>query len=104
MQYPDFTKWSAQELQKAEHAAMDFFSDNISDIAETFEKRLAILKRMVGLLKSGGITFEQRMMYLAMIEELASGLGQSAKEFFDIGCVPSVANMVQQIRPGAEEA
>ena len=101
MQYPDFTKWSAQELQKAELAAMDFLNDNITEIAETFEKRLKILQRILGLLKTEGISFEQRMMYLSMIQELATGLGDSAREFFEIGCVPSVANMVQQIRPDA---
>lgn len=101
MQYPDFTKWSAQELQKAELAAMDFLKDNITEIAETFEKRLKIIQRILGLLKTEGISFEQRMMYLSMIQELATGLGDSAREFFEIGCVPSVANMVQQIRPDA---
>lgn len=101
MQYPDFTKWSAQELQKAELAAMDFLKDNITEIAETFEKRLKIIQRILGLLKTEGISFEQRMMYLSMIQELATGLGDSAREFFEIGCVPSVANMVQQIRPEA---
>lgn len=95
MEYPDFTKWSAQELQKAELAAVDFLNDNIVDIAGTFEKRLTIIRRMVGLLKSEGVGFEQRMMYLTMIEELSQGLAESAREFFDIGCVPSVANMLK---------
>ena len=95
MEYPDFAKWSPQELQKAELAAVDFLNDNVHDIAGTFEKRLAIIKRIVGLLKSEGVGFEQRMMYLTMIEELSSGLGQSAREFFEIGCLPSVANMLK---------
>jgi hypothetical protein len=96
MEYPDFTSWSAQELQKAELAAVDFLNDNIVDIANTFEKRLLIIKRIVGLLRSEGVPFEQRMMYLTMIEELSQGLGQSAREFFDIGCIPSVANMLRR--------
>jgi len=100
MEYPDFGKWSPQELRKAELAAVDFLNDNIVDIAGTFEKRLVILKRIVGLLKSEGVNFEQRMMYLTMIEELSQGLGQSAREFFDIGCVPSVANMLKENDPG----
>jgi hypothetical protein len=96
MEYPDFDKWSQQELRKAELAAVDFLNDNIVDIAETFDKRLQILRRIVSLLKSEGIPFEQRMMYLTMIDELSHGLGQSAREFFDIGCIPSVANMLKQ--------
>jgi len=95
MEYPDFAKWSPQELQKAELAAVDFLNDNVLDIAGTFEKRLAIIKRIVGLLKSEGVGFEQRMMYLTMIEELSAGLGQSAREFFEIGCLPSVANLLK---------
>ena len=35
------------------------------------------------------------MMYLTMIEELSAGLGQSAREFFEIGCLPSVANLLK---------
>lgn len=96
MEFPDFTKWSPQELQKAELAAVDFLNDNVVDIAGTFEKRLAIIKRIVGLLKTNGVTFEQRMMYLTMIEELSLGLSHSAHEFFDIGCGPSVANMLKE--------
>jgi len=95
MEYPDFAKWSPQELQKAELAAVDFLNDNVHDIAGTFEKRLAIIKRIVGLLKAEGVGFEQRMMYLTMIEELSAGLGQSAREFFEIGCLPSVANLLK---------
>jgi len=96
MQHPDFTNWSAQDLQKAELAAVDFLNDNVVDIALTFEKRLAIIKRIVGLLKLEGVSFEQRMLYLTMIEDLSLGLGQSAREFFEIGCVPSVANILKQ--------
>lgn len=96
MEYPDFSKWSPQELQKAELAAVDFLNDNVADIAGTFEKRLTIIKRIVGLLKSEGVSFDQRMMYLSMIEELSNGLGESAREFFEIGCIPSVANLLKQ--------
>lgn len=96
MEYPDFSKWSPQELQKAELAAVDFLNENVADIAGTFEKRLTIIRRIVGLLKTDGVSFEQRMMYLSMIEELSTGLGESAREFFEIGCIPSVAHMLKQ--------
>ena len=29
------------------------------------------------------------MLYLTMIEDLSLGSGQSAREFFEIGCVPT---------------
>jgi len=95
MQQPDFAKWSSDEIHKAELAAADFLDENVGEIADTFEKRLTIIRRIVALLKTD-ITFNQRMNYLAMIEELSTGLGQSAREFFDIGCGPSVAGLLKQ--------
>ena len=92
---PDFTKWSARELQNAEVAAIEFLNDNIVDIAVTFEKKLSLMRRVAARMKSSEAGFEERMMCLSMIQEVAQGLGESAKDFFDIGCQPSVANMVR---------
>ena len=92
---PDFTKWSARELQNAEVAAIDFLNDNVVDIAVTFEKRLGLMRRVAARMKSTEAGFEERMMCLSMIQELGQGLGESAKEFFEIGCQPSVANIVR---------
>jgi hypothetical protein len=93
---PDFTRWSPRELQKAESAAIDFLNDNISAIANTFEKRLSLLSRITERLKSTQAGFEERMMCLSMIQELSQGLEESAREFFEIGCQPSVANIVRR--------
>jgi phage gpG-like protein len=92
---PDFTKWSARELQNAQSAAIDFLNDNIQDIAVTFEKRLALMQRVAAQMKCSEAGFEERMMCLSMMQELAQGLGESAQEFFDIGCHPSVAKIVR---------
>jgi hypothetical protein len=94
---PDFTRWSPRELQKAETAAIEFLNDNITDIANTFEQRLSLLRRVTARLKSGEAGFEERMMCLSMIQELAQGLEESAREFFEIGCQPSVANLIRQV-------
>ena len=93
---PDFTKWSARELQNAEAAAIEFLNDNIVDIAVTFEKKLNLMRRVTARMQSHEAGFEERMMCLSMIQELAQGLGESAKDFFEIGCQPSVANMVRR--------
>ena len=92
---PDFTKWSARELQNAEVAAIDFLNGNIDNIAATFEKRLGLMRRIAARMKSAEAGFEERMMCLSMIQELAQGLGDSAKEFFEIGCQTSVANLIR---------
>jgi hypothetical protein len=92
---PDFTNWSPRELQKAEAAAIEFLNSNITDIANTFEKRLSLLSRVTARLKSAESGFEERMMCLSTIQELAQGLEESAREFFEIGCQPSVANLIR---------
>lgn len=93
---PDFTRWSDQELHRAEHAAVDFLNSNVTAIANTFEKRLKLIRKVNERLKSD-IDFEERMMCLSMIQELSQGLEESAREFFEIGCQPRVAKMVKHL-------
>ena len=92
---PDFTKWSSRELRNAEVAAIDFLNDNIESIAATFEKRLGLMRRTAARMRSSEAGFEERMMCLSMIQELAQGLADSAQEFFEIGCQTSVANILR---------
>ena len=96
---PDFTNWSGRELQNAEAAATDFLNENIAEIAVTFEKRLSLMWRLAARMKSAEADFDERMMCLSMLRELAQGLGDSAQEFFEIGCQPHVANIIR----GAEQ-
>ena len=93
---PDFHHWSPQELQEAELAAIDFLNSNIDEIAQTFEKRLKLLRQVASRMRSGEVGFEERMMCLSMIQELSQGLQESAREFFEIGCQPSVANLISK--------
>lgn len=95
---PDFNHWSPQELQKAEIAAIDFLNSNIGEIAQTFEKRLKLIRQVAARMKSGEAGFEERMMCLSMIQELSQGLQESAREFFEIGCQPSVANLISKVK------
>ena len=94
---PDFTRWSQRELQKAETAAIEFLNNNIADIANTFDNRLKLLRRITARLRSAEAGFEERMLCLSMIQELSQGLGESAREFFEIGCQPSVAKLVRRL-------
>ena len=45
-------------------------------------------------MKSASVGFEERMLCLSMIQELSQGLEESAREFFEIGCQPSVARIM----------
>jgi hypothetical protein len=93
---PDFSRWSPQELERAEAAAQEFLNSNIAQIALTFERRLQLLGRVTAKMKSGDLGFDERMLCLSTIEELSHGLKESAREFFEIGCQPSVAKMVSR--------
>jgi hypothetical protein len=93
---PDFTRWSTQELHKAENAAIEFLNGNIETIADTFDKRLCVLERVSARMRSPEIDFEERMLCLAAIQELSEGLGESARQFFEIGSSPAVASVIAQ--------
>jgi hypothetical protein len=82
------------ELRKAELAAVEFLNSNIGEIALTFEKRLKLIRQVSARMKSPETGFEERMLCLSMIQELSQGLQESAREFFEIGCQPSVANLI----------
>ena len=92
---PDFSSWSTNELRNAEAAAVDFLNANIGQIATTFEKRIKLIRRVTAQMKDDGAGFEERMICLSMIQELSVGIGESAREFFEIGCQPRVANIVR---------
>lgn len=94
--FPNFGKWSSDELKKAEKAAVCFLNQNSLGIAETFEKRLALMKQVAERLKSPNLTFDERMVCLSLMEELSKGLSESARGFFEIGCVPSVASLMRR--------
>lgn len=93
---PDFGSWSPRELQQAENAAIEFLNENIAGIAETFDKRLALMRRVTGMMRDSEATFEDRMLYLSLLEEIAVSVRESAHEFFEIGCVPRVASIVRE--------
>lgn len=93
---PDFSSWSPSELEEAENAAIEFLNQNIDGIADTFDKRASLIRRVIGMMRSGDATFEERMMYLSLLQEIAASVSESARDFFEIGCVPRVAHMVSE--------
>lgn len=94
---PNFNRWSPRELQRAEAAAIEFLNANIGDIAQTFDRRLRLLRNVVTRMRCEDAGFEERMLCLSMIQELSQGLEESAREFFEIGCQPSVASLMKGI-------
>jgi len=92
---PDFASWTPRQLEEAENAAIKFLNENIEGIAETFDKRASLIRRVIALMRSGDATFEERMMYLSLLQEIANSVSESARDFFEIGCVPRVAHMIK---------
>ena len=93
--FPDFERWSPQELQQAERVAMDFLTENIDGIADTFEQRIGLLRRLTGMLRDSETPFEDRMMYLSLLGEIATSVSDSARDFFNIGAGPGVAKIIR---------
>lgn len=95
-EFSDFERWSPQELQRAERVAMEFLDENIQGIADTFDQRIALLRRLTGMLRSGDCSFEDRMLYLSLLEEIATSVSDSARDFFNIGSGPRVAKLIRE--------
>jgi len=93
---PDFGSWTPRELEAAEIAAIEFLNQNIEGIADTFDKRASLIRRVIGMMRSEDATFEERMMYLSLLQEIATSVSESARDFFEIGCVPHVAHIVNE--------
>jgi hypothetical protein len=92
---PDFGSWTPRDLERAENAAIEFLNQNIDGIAETFDKRASLIHRVIVMMRSGDATFEERMMYLSLLQEIAASVSESARDFFEIGCVPREAHTVR---------
>lgn len=95
--FPEYERWSPQELQQAERVAMEFLNENMAGIADTFDQRIALLRRLTGMLRSGDVSFEDRMLYLSLVQEIATSVSDSARDFFNIGCGPQVARIIRNV-------
>ncbi|MGD0620329.1 MAG: hypothetical protein ABSB67_22050 [Bryobacteraceae bacterium] len=91
----DFGSWTPRQLAAAENAAVEFLNQNIDGIADVFDKRASLIRRVIAMMRSGDATFEERMMYLSLLQEIAASVSESARDFFEIGCVPRVAHIVR---------
>lgn len=95
-EFSDFERWSPQELRRAERVAMEFLQENIAGIADTFDQRIGLLRRLTGMLRSDEAGFEDRMLYLSLLDEIATSISESARDFFNIGSGPRVAKLIRE--------
>jgi hypothetical protein len=94
-EFSDFERWSPQELRQAERVAMEFLQENVAGIADTFDQRIGLLRRLTGMMRSEDSTFEDRMLYLSLLDEIATSISESARDFFNIGSGPRVAKLIR---------
>jgi exonuclease VII small subunit len=92
----DYSKWSEEELQRAEREADRFLNENEEQIRENLEAKLALLDRLVRSLNGQPVSLDERLDCFARIAEAAGALEQDAKGFFSLASEPVVALLLRR--------
>jgi exonuclease VII small subunit len=90
----DYSKWSEEELQRAEREADRFLNENEEQIRENLEAKLALLDRLVRSLNGQPVSLDERLDCFARIAEAAGALEEDAKGFFSLASEPVVARLL----------
>ena len=90
----DYSKWSEEELRRAESEADRFLNENEWQICENLEAKLALLERLVTSLRGQPRTLDERLDCFARIAEAAGALEEDAKGFFSLASEPVVARLL----------
>jgi exonuclease VII small subunit len=90
----DYSKWSEEELQRAEREADRFLNENEEQIRENLEAKLALLGRLVRSLNGQPVSLDERLDCFARIAEAAGALEEDAKGFFSLASEPVVARLL----------
>ena len=90
----DYSKWSEEELRRAESEADRFLNENEGQIRENLEAKLALLDRLVRSLGGQQMSLDERLDCFARIAEAAGALEEDAKGFFSLASEPVVARLL----------
>ena len=90
----DYSKWSEEELRRAESEADRFLNENEEQIRENLEAKLALLDRLVKSLSGRQISLDERLDCFARIAEASGALEEDAKGFFSLASEPVVARLL----------
>jgi hypothetical protein len=88
----DYSKWSDEELRRAESEADRFLNDK--QIRENLEAKLALLDRLVKSLSGQKMSLDERLDCFARIAETSGALEEDAKGFFSLASEPVVARLL----------
>ena len=94
----DYSKWSEEELRRAESEADRFLNENQAQIRENLEAKLATLDRLVKRLGGQPMSLDDRLDCFARIAEASGALQEDAKGFFSLASEPVVARLLAKSR------
>ena len=92
----NYSRWSQDDLRKAEATATQFLEDNAEQIAQTLRAKLTFLERMIDRLGQKDASLDQRLDSFARVSEIARLLEEDANGFFDLASQPMVARMLSR--------
>ncbi|MFB3827597.1 MAG: hypothetical protein ACE15B_12565 [Bryobacteraceae bacterium] len=92
------SRWTREEIQKAEATATRFLEENGSQIAETLRAKVRFLEALTNRLASKKTTLDQRLDCFARISEIADLLKEDADGFFSLASQPVVARILANVK------
>jgi hypothetical protein len=90
----DYTKWSEDELRRAELVANKFLSENGAEIWEYFKNKVNSLDQLIESLRQP-MEYDARLDCFARIAEVARALEDDAEGFFGMASEPVVARILR---------
>ena len=89
-----YSKWSREELRKAEATASQFLEENSSQIADTMRAKAKFLETLIQRISMKKTTFDDRLEYFARVSEIARLIQDDADGFFELASQPVVARIL----------
>ena len=93
----NYSKWSKDELKRAESTATQFLEQNGPQITETFRAKMRCLEILVNRLNTKKLTLDQRLDCFARISEISSMMKDEAEGFFELASQPIVARILSSV-------
>jgi len=94
----DYSRWSKEELDKAEVTASKFLEQNRVQIAGTLRAKLQFIDALIHRLNSKKATLDQRLDCFARIAEISQLLKEDADGFFQLASQPLVARILSNVK------
>jgi len=94
----DYSRWSNEELNKAEVTATRFLEQNRVQIADTLRAKLQFIDTLIHRLNSRKTTLDQRLDCFARIAEISQLLKEDADGFFQLASQPLVARILSNVK------